>query len=159
VFVIFCVHFFSQNCLPSEEGVFAQAPSVIAGSFLPALSVLLLSPLVNFFQCPVPGMVEQFALLVQPELDKKLLAEIRACRFVEEHKNIILIEKPGTGKTHLANAIGLEAAAKGYSVVFSHLHTLLEKLAQGRADNSHRRIIQHILAPACSSSMKSGSGY
>lgn len=65
VFVIFCVHFFSQNCLPSEEGVFAQASSVIAGSFLPALSVLLLSPLVNFFQGPVPGMVEQLALLVQ----------------------------------------------------------------------------------------------
>ena len=51
----------------------------------------------------------------------KLLAEIRECRFVEERKNIILIGKPGTGKTHLANAIGLEAASKGYSVTFSHL--------------------------------------
>lgn len=90
---------------------------------------------------------EHYNLNFQPELDKKLLAEIRGCRFIEERKNIILIGKPGTGKTHLANAIGLEAAAKGHSVVFSHLHTLLEKLAQGRIDNSHRRIIQQILAP------------
>jgi DNA replication protein DnaC len=79
---------------------------------------------------------EHYDLNFQPELDKKLLAEIRACRFVEERKNIILIGKPGTGKTHLANAIGLEAASKGYSVAFSHLHSLLEKLAQGRADNT-----------------------
>jgi DNA replication protein DnaC len=36
---------------------------------------------------------------------------------------------------------------KGDFVTFSHLHSLLERLAQGRADNSHRRIIQQILAP------------
>jgi len=75
-----------------------------------------------------------------------MLAEVRTCRFVEERKNIILIGKPGTGKTHLANAIGLDAVSKGYSVTFSHLHSLLEKLAQGRADNSHRRTIQQTLA-------------
>jgi len=90
---------------------------------------------------------ERYDQSFQPELDKKLLAEIRACRFVDEHKNIILIGKPGTGKTHLANAIGLEAAAKGHTVLFTHLHSLLEKLAQGRVDNSHRRTLQQVLAP------------
>jgi DNA replication protein DnaC len=90
---------------------------------------------------------EHYDVNFQPELDKKLLSEIRTCRFIDEHKNIILLGKPGTGKTHLANAIGLEAAANGYSVLFSHLHSLLERLAQGRADNSHRRILQQILAP------------
>jgi DNA replication protein DnaC len=90
---------------------------------------------------------EHYDLNFQPGLDKKMLAEIRSCRFIDEHKNVILIGKPGTGKTHLANAIGLEAAAKGYSVLFSHLHTLLERLAQGRADNSNRRILQQIIAP------------
>jgi DNA replication protein DnaC len=90
---------------------------------------------------------EHYDLNFQPELDKKMLSEIRTCRFVDEHKNIILIGKPGTGKTHLANAIGLEAAARGYSVLFTHLHTLLEKLAQGRIDSSHRRTLQQILTP------------
>ncbi|AEE48392.1 IS21-like element helper ATPase IstB [Haliscomenobacter hydrossis] len=90
---------------------------------------------------------EHYDLNFQPELDKKMLSEIRSCRFIDEHKNIILIGKPGTGKTHLANAIGLEAAARGYSVLFTHLHTLLEKLAQGRIDSSHRRTLQQILAP------------
>lgn len=90
---------------------------------------------------------EQYDLNFQPGLDKKMLAEIRSCRFVDQRKNIILIGKPGTGKTHLANAIGLEAAAKGYSVLFSHLHTLLERLAQARADNSHRRILQQTISP------------
>jgi len=90
---------------------------------------------------------ENYDLAFQPELDKKLLSEIRSCRFADERKNIVLIGKPGTGKTHLANAIGLEAAAKGFSVLFYHLHTLLERLAQGRADNSHRRIMQQVLAP------------
>ena len=90
---------------------------------------------------------ENFDQNFQPDLDRKLLAEIRACRFIDDHKNIVIIGKPGTGKTHLAHAIGLEATTKGYSVLFYHLHTLLERLSQGRADNSHRRILQQAIAP------------
>jgi len=90
---------------------------------------------------------EQYDFNFQPEVDRKLIAQIRTCRFIDEFKNIILIGKPGTGKTHLANAIGLDAAAKGYSVLFVHLHSLLERLAQGRIDSSHRRIFQQVIAP------------
>ena len=90
---------------------------------------------------------ETYDLAFQPGLDKKLVNELRACRFVDEQRNLVLLGKPGTGKTHLANALGLEALAKGYSVLFVHLHTLLDRLAQGRADLSHRRLLQQIVAP------------
>ena len=90
---------------------------------------------------------ENFDLNFQPDLNKKLLADLRTCRFVDEHKNIVLIGKPGTGKTHLANAFGLEATARGHSVLFFHLHTLLDRLAQARVDNSHKRILAQVLAP------------
>lgn len=83
----------------------------------------------------------------QPELDKRLMADLAACRFMEENKNIVFMGKPGVGKTHLANAIGLKALHHGYSVLSTHANSLLEKLATARADGSHARVMAAVLAP------------
>lgn len=43
---------------------------------------------------------------------------LRSGQFVEDHQNLILFGNPGTGKTHLATAIGLQACQKGKKVMF-----------------------------------------
>jgi DNA replication protein DnaC len=81
----------------------------------------------------------------QPQLDKKLIHELLGCRFIDEYKNIIFLGKPGVGKTHLANAIGLEALHQGYKVLFAHANSLMDKLYAARADGSHRRVITSVI--------------
>ena len=49
--------------------------------------------------------------------------------------------KPGVGKTHLANATGLEALNQGHKVLFAHANYLLDKLLTARAGGAHRRLI------------------
>ncbi|MEO1263567.1 MAG: ATP-binding protein, partial [Bacteroidota bacterium] len=49
------------------------------------------------------------------------------------------------GKTHLANAIGLEALNKGHKVLFAHANGLMDRITAARADGSHRRILSNIL--------------
>lgn len=68
----------------------------------------------------------------QPNLDKRLVMELASCRFIQQKQNIILMGNPGVGKTHLAQAIGLEALKLGYVVRFSHIHELLEEFAKAR---------------------------
>jgi DNA replication protein DnaC len=88
--------------------------------------------------------LDEYDFSFQPELDKKLIQDLMGCRFINQQQNIILMGKPGTGKTHLANALGLQALQQGYSVLFTHVHSLLDRLMQGRIDGSHRRIMTQV---------------
>ena len=85
--------------------------------------------------------LENYQFSFQPELDKRLIQDLSACRFIDQKKNIIFMGKPGVGKTHLANAIGLAALNQGYSVIFAHANSLIEKIHTARADRSHQRIL------------------
>ncbi|MEZ5107330.1 MAG: IS21-like element helper ATPase IstB [Draconibacterium sp.] len=90
--------------------------------------------------------LDDFDFNYQPKLNKKLILDLAACRFINENKNIVFMGKPGTGKTHLANAIGLEALKQGYSVLFLHINDLIDKLNAAKADGSSRALMNLLSA-------------
>lgn len=90
--------------------------------------------------------LEEYDFTYQPELDKRLLMDLAACRFISEHKNVILMGNPGVGKTHLANGLGIAALRKGYKVHLTHANTLIEKLYASKADGSYRTMLNKILS-------------
>ena len=57
------------------------------------------------------------------------------------------MSKPGVGKTHLAQAIGLEVIKKSKKVLFAHTYEMMERLYSSRADGSYRYRIQKYLKP------------
>ena len=89
--------------------------------------------------------LDNYDFAFQAQLDKKLLQDLSACRFIAENKNIIFLGKPGTGKTHLANAIGLQALRQGYKVLFAHANSLMDKILMAKADGTHRRLLNNII--------------
>lgn len=88
--------------------------------------------------------LDYYDFAFQPELDKKQIQDLMGCRFIDQQQNIILMGKPGTGKTHLANAFGLQALQQGHSVLFTHVHSLLDKLVQARLEGNHRRVMTQV---------------
>ena len=88
--------------------------------------------------------LDNYNFAFQPELDKRLIQELASCRFIDENKNIIFMGKPGVGKTHLANALGLAALRQGRKVLFAHANSLIEKINAAKADRSHLRILATI---------------
>lgn len=54
--------------------------------------------------------------------------ELESLRFIQRKQNIVLVGAPGTGKTHLASAIGRKACEKGYEVRFYRVAHLVEEL-------------------------------
>lgn len=69
-----------------------------------------------------------------PEEAKKKLKELKTLEFIEEGRNIILAGNPGTGKTHLSIALGIECCNKGYKVYFATVPSLINELKESRSN-------------------------
>jgi len=89
--------------------------------------------------------ISSYDFAYQPELKKQEVLDVASCRFIEEKKNIILMGNPGVGKTHLANAIGIEALKKGYKVLFIHANDMVAKLTAAKGDGSYFTVLNQFL--------------
>jgi DNA replication protein DnaC len=64
--------------------------------------------------------------------------------YIQEHKNVIFVGKTGTGKTHLATALGLEACRQGVRTRFASGAGLVNELIEARSERVTNRVIQRI---------------
>lgn len=78
--------------------------------------------------------LETFDFAYQPSIDRKQIAELATCRFIEHGDNVILLGPPGVGKTHLAVALGLKAIERGYRVLFTGAAQLVAALSRALAE-------------------------
>lgn len=63
------------------------------------------------------------------ELPPKVeLSWFTECHFIEARQNLILLGHPGTGKTHFATALGMEACARGYKASMKRMAWFVEEL-------------------------------
>jgi len=60
--------------------------------------------------------------------------------FIAEARNIILAGNPGTGKTHLATALGIKACMEDFTVLFTTIHALLTKIREARSERTLRQL-------------------
>ena len=82
----------------------------------------------RYARYPVHKTLAEFDFDFQPSLDRKQIAELSTLRFVEEHRNVILLGPPGVGKTHLAIALGVAATEKGYRTYFTSAVDMVQAL-------------------------------
>ena len=83
-----------------------------------------------------------FDFRFQPDIDKRQIQDLASCRFIGEKQNIIFMGKPGVGKTHLANAIGVTALHQGYEVMMVHANTLIDDLYRFKADGRYQTALK-----------------
>jgi DNA replication protein DnaC len=60
------------------------------------------------------------------------LPQLEQLDFIRSGQNLILSGNPGTGKTHLATALGLKACQEGYKVLFTSVSRLLTQICESR---------------------------
>jgi DNA replication protein DnaC len=72
------------------------------------------------------------------KLDRARLFELATGRFIAAHDDALFLGPPGTGKSHLAQAIGHAAIQQGYRVRYTEAHGLLDELAEASVDGSRR---------------------
>ena len=72
--------------------------------------------------------IKDFDFDYQPSINKDVINDLATLRFIEEKKNVLFMGNPGVGKTHLATALGIEAAKHRYCVYFITFQELISQL-------------------------------
>jgi DNA replication protein DnaC len=81
---------------------------------------------------PVVKSLDSFEFLALPALNKTLVLELARCEFLARRENVLLLGNSGTGKTHLALALGLAACQRGHRVRFTTAAALVHELMEAR---------------------------
>lgn len=87
----------------------------------------------------------QFDFLATPGVNRTLIQDLATCAFIPRHENILLCGPTGVGKSHLANAIAIEALKRDFRVISKPTHHLLNDLHAARASGSHTRLLARLL--------------
>ena len=86
----------------------------------------------------VENTLENFDFNFNPEMDRGLISDLATGAFIARHEDALFLGPPGTGKSHLAQAIGQAAIQQGYRVLYRETHKLLDDLAEATIDGTRK---------------------
>lgn len=89
---------------------------------------------------PTLKSIEDFDFLAQPSLNRVLVTELMRCEYIDRRENCLLVGSPGTGKSHLAIALGVIACGRGKRVRFFRVPELVTLLMEARDERSLGRL-------------------
>jgi DNA replication protein DnaC len=92
-----------------------------------------------------PDMVlERWDKTAKVTYDRRVMNELSSLRFVEDHRNVVILGPVGVGKTFLANALGHLCCRAAFNVRLMRADALLRLLKQSRMDNSREAVMTEL---------------
>jgi DNA replication protein DnaC len=95
---------------------------------------------------PVVKSLDSFDFLAIPSLNKAMVLKLVRCEFLLRRENVLLLGNSGTGKTHVALALGLAACQRGHRVRFTTAAALVHELMEARDEKKLLRYQKQIAA-------------
>jgi DNA replication protein DnaC len=95
--------------------------------------------------CDSHKTLAHFDFLAAPGVNRMYVQDLATCAFVARHENILMCGPTGVGKSHLANALAIEAMKRDYRVLARPTHRLLADLHAARANGSYPRLLGRAL--------------
>ena len=89
---------------------------------------------------PAHKTLDDFDFTAQPSINKVLVSELARSIYLDHRENILLVGSPGTGKTHLATALGIEACGRGKKVRFYRVTELITQMMEAREERVLARL-------------------
>ena len=90
--------------------------------------------------------LDRFDFDFNKKMNRALVFDLATARFVGQREDALFLGPPGTGKSHLAQAIGRAAIQQGYRVVYREAHTLIEELADAALDGTRKLLLADLAA-------------
>jgi DNA replication protein DnaC len=88
--------------------------------------------------------LDNFDFTFNPKMNRSLVFDLATCRFIDRREDVLLLGPGGTGKSHLAQAIGQAAILQGHRVLYREAHLLLEELADALAEGRRKQFMTEI---------------
>lgn len=95
-------------------------------------------------QFPVIKTIDSFDFGAQPSINEPLVRELLRGEYIGKKENILLVGNPGTGKTHLASALGFAACSQGKRVKFITTTALVTQMLEQRENRSLQRLYKQL---------------
>jgi len=122
----------------TDHEVIAFIDDIVVFLFVIDLSIVIRQ---NFISCagerrvrkagfPIVKTIESFDFSAQPSVNELQVRSLLGGQYIEERENVVLVGRPGTGKTHLARALGYAACIQGKRVFYTSASALVSQLIE-----------------------------
>ena len=88
--------------------------------------------------------LDNFDFTFNPKMNRSLVFELATGAFISRHEDALFLGPPGSGKSHLAQAIGQAAIQQRYRVLYRETHLLLEELADSTLDHTRHEHMEFL---------------
>jgi DNA replication protein DnaC len=90
--------------------------------------------------------LDSFDFDFNKKMNRALVYELATARFVTQREDALFLGPPGSGKSHLAQAIGRAAIQQGHRVVYREAHVLIEEIADATVDGTRKEYLADLAA-------------
>jgi DNA replication protein DnaC len=88
--------------------------------------------------------LDTFDFEFNKKMNRALVFELATARWITQHDDALFLGPPGTGKSHLAQAIGFAVIQQGHRVLYREAHVLLEDLAEAQLAGTRKDVIAQL---------------
>jgi len=85
--------------------------------------------------------LEDFDFSDAPQIPAATIRDLATCAFVDRAETVIFLGEPGTGKSHLSIALGIEACMASHRVRFTTAAALVNELIEARDDRTLSKVV------------------
>jgi DNA replication protein DnaC len=86
--------------------------------------------------------LDNFDFTFNQKMNRSLIFDLASATFIQRREDALFLGPGGTGKSHLAQAIGQAAIQQGYRVLYRETHVLLDELAEAVIDGTRRQFME-----------------
>jgi DNA replication protein DnaC len=90
--------------------------------------------------------LDNFDFSFNKKLNRSLVFDLATANFIARREDALFLGPPGSGKSHLAQAIGQAVIQQGYKVLYRETHTLLDELADATLDGTRKEYVEWLVS-------------
>ena len=91
--------------------------------------------------------LEDFDFSFNPSIKKRMIFDLATSHYVRDKRDILFLGPPGTGKSHLAQSLGVSAIRCGYTAYYRSIFDVVRDFLHDEAMAGHERILEKYLKP------------
>ena len=88
--------------------------------------------------------LDNFDFTFNPKMNRSLVFDLATAAFIAKREDALFLGPGGSGKSHLAQAIGQAAIQQGYRVMYRETHVLLDDLAEAIAEGTRKQFMESL---------------